>query len=233
MKKQKIIITLLMIATALLILMPKSNAALQSNGSAGTTQTIDNWLPNIRKMEALNGGMGLTETIGGNLVPTTASNNLDVHMEKNTEYGAMAILSASSYGNPNKIASGGTTTGNKTGIVINLNSELVAAGDNGYGIYSRGLAANSASYRDANPKYKNVYNQSETYGPTKIGDAIVETSDWHGGNAKWFYGNYHCILRANSGSIFSYYGWANGTRDAAYFSNQHYSRAAMVCGEGI
>lgn len=131
MKKQKIIITLLMIATALLILMPSSNAALQSNGSTGTTQSLDNWLVNIRKMEALNGGMGLTETIKSDLTPSTASNNLDVHMEKNTEYGAMAILSASSYGNPNKIASGETTTGNKTGIVINLNSELVAAGDNG------------------------------------------------------------------------------------------------------
>lgn len=48
-------------------------------------------------------------------------------MEKNTEYGAMAILSTSSYGNPNIIANGDTTTGNKTGIVINFNNEWVSA----------------------------------------------------------------------------------------------------------
>ena len=49
-------------------------------------------------------------------------------MEKNTEYGAMAILSASSYGNQSKIESGGTTTGNKSGVYINLNKEWVSAG---------------------------------------------------------------------------------------------------------
>lgn len=242
MKKQKIIIILLMIIAVLFILMPYSNAALQSNGSAGTTQSLPNWLVNIRKMEALNGGMGLTETIGEDLTPTTNSNNLDVHMEKNTEYGAMAILSASSYGNPNAIASGETTTGNKTGIVINLNKEWVAAGLlNGY-----------AQFVNANQKYKNEYEGTDTSKDgymhyfsytAKVGDAISETQGWHGSNSSvWFCANRTAtgsnegLLRAYSGSIFSYYGKSlefGGKKEDAHYSQLWHSRAAMVCGKGI
>ena len=51
--KTKTIKIVLTILSVLFIIMPNSNAALQSNGQAGTTQAIDNWLLNIRKMEAL------------------------------------------------------------------------------------------------------------------------------------------------------------------------------------
>lgn len=80
---------------------------------------------NVRKMEELGGAMGLTETLNDNLTSTT-SNNIDVHIERNTEYGAMAILSVSNYGNPSKIKNGETTTGNKSGIVINFNNEVTS-----------------------------------------------------------------------------------------------------------
>ena len=44
---------LLIIITVLLILMPSSNAALQSNGSAGTKQKLNDWIINIRKLVIL------------------------------------------------------------------------------------------------------------------------------------------------------------------------------------
>ena len=144
--------------------------------------------------------MGLTETIdettlepnkkddNGNII----SNNLDVHMEKNTEYGALAILSASDYGNPNHIADGDTTTGNATGVVMKINGELVAAGK----------VLNATNYKNANEKYKNIYNgvlsrqsgdrKNLTFVGTYVkasdngsgydfrrGDAITETEGWH------------------------------------------------------
>ena len=63
------------------------------------------------------------------MLDTSEANNLDIHMQKTTEYGAMAILSVSSYGNPNKITSGETTTGNSTGVVMPLKYEWTQGGD--------------------------------------------------------------------------------------------------------
>lgn len=104
-----------------------SQAALQSNGGAVAKYTMEQWITGIRQMQAIGGSLGLTDTIsGGNL--KSNNNDLDIHMEKNTEYGAMVILSASSYGNPSNIGNGGTTTGNKTGAVMNIAGEWVAAG---------------------------------------------------------------------------------------------------------
>lgn len=251
MKKQKIIIILLIIVMMLLVLTTNSNAALQANGSTGTTQSLDNWMINIRKMEAVGGTLGLTETINSDLTSSSGSNNLDIHMEKNTEYGAIAILSASSYGNPNKIQSGGTTTGNETGIVMNLNKEWVAAG----------WLKNAATFTNANKRYKNVYegtpfhnSSASAYELTytaKIGDAVGETKGWHGsGYSQWLSEYYwttsSCraiynagLLRAYSGSIFSYYGYCQRYGEEhrnfydAYYSKPWYSRAIMVCGEGI
>ena len=96
----------------------KSNAALQANKNPGVGDTIDNWLVKVRKMESTGGTLGLTDdTINESNLTSTTKNNLDIHVQKNTEYGAMAILSASAYGNQNKINDGDTTTGNKTGFV--------------------------------------------------------------------------------------------------------------------
>lgn len=104
-----------------------SKAVLQSNGDTGVTYNLSDWMMNVRKMEELGGAMGLNEKINSDLTTDGDSNNIDVHMQKNTEYGALAILSASSYGNPSKINDGETTTGNVTGVVMKLDSEWVAA----------------------------------------------------------------------------------------------------------
>lgn len=103
----------------------------------------------------------------------------------------------------------------------------------GYGIASMGMRNYCENYRNANGKYKNVYNQGTTYKPNMIGDAISDTSGWHSGSAQWYTTRYDCIVRAYSGSIFSYNARSHSNSDVGYYMQKHYSRAAMVCGEGI
>lgn len=228
MKKSIRKITLLLILSILILSSKQAaQAVLQSNGRTSSIKTIDQWMLQIRQMESPGGALGLTETVKTiGLNSTTGSNNLDIHMEKNTEYGAMAILSASSYGNPNKIQSGGTTTGNKTGVYMKLNKEWVAAG----------TISNSTTYRQAASKYKDLY--TTTY-VAKFGDTITETKGWHGSNSsEWLYDNTSSgLLRAYSGSLFSYYGYGNGNNDANAagfgYDKTWSSRAVVVVGSGL
>ena len=128
MKVKNKILTAMVFGTILsgLIIPNKANAVLQSNGGTPATRNLNDWLLQIRQMQEIGGTLGRTDTINTTNL-TSGATDLDIHMEKNTEYGAMAILSASAYGNPNKINDGETTTGNSTGIVININSEWVSA----------------------------------------------------------------------------------------------------------
>lgn len=219
--KNKIITLLALIAAVLMYSSTTSNAALQANGKSVKTDTINNWLINIRRMEATGGTLGLTDTIGSDLASSAStSNNLDIHMELNTEYGAMAILSASSYGNQNKIGNGETTTGNKSGVYITIgnNGERVSAGVDALG--------NTVSYfKNAVSKYKNIY--TDPYS-AKIGDAIGDTNGWHGGSVRWIDGWACGVNRAYTGSLFSY----NGTIKAIW-DGKDATRAVVVVGSGL
>lgn len=227
MKINKKFLSVILLGTVFIMLgIPnKSNAALQSNGGTPITKDLGTWILQIRKMQELGGTLGRTDTINTEDL-TSEATDLDIHMEKNTEYGAMAILSASAYGNPNKINDGETSTGNSTGVVIKLNKEWVAAG----------YISSSAQYTKANSRYKNMY--TTTY-VAKSGDAIGETADWHSSSSStWLFDNYNSgLLRAYGGSIFSYSGngyfgsdW--GGRDA-YYTRRWYSRAAIVVGADL
>lgn len=224
-----------------------SKAVLQSNGNDGATYSRSDWMMNVRKMEELGGAMGLSETVDSNLTSSSDSNNIDVHMEKNTEYGALAILSASSYGNPNKINDGETTTGNATGVVMKLNKEWVAAGTE---------SSPSTNFKNAVSRYKNVYgwgtanHDGYSYAQyvAKSGDAINETQGWHGSSSsmwlsydvEWgdnYFSRYElALLRSYSGSIFSYYGhgisYRNG-QGSAYYGKAYTTRAVIVQGDGV
>ena len=80
----KKIISILFITCMCLVCMPNFNfAVLQSNGNTPARYPLNTWPSKIREMEKLGGAMGLTETLNDNLTSTT-SNNIDVHMEKNT-----------------------------------------------------------------------------------------------------------------------------------------------------
>ena len=222
--KKKILLSIIGISTICLILNPiKSKAALQANGNGNSTATINDWLINIRKIEAIGGTLGLAAGINGNLTDSGETNNIDVHMQKNTEYGAMAILSASAYGNQKKIADGETTTGNKSGIYIFLNIEWVVAGINNF---------NVVNFKNAEGKYKNIY--TNTY-VAKIGDAITETRGWHGSNySDWNIMDSVGILRAYQNGIFAYRAQSKfGDRDSTWYTKPWFSRAVIVVGNGF
>ena len=221
--KEKFLLSIIGISAICLILNPiKSKAALQANGNTGKTDTINNWLINIRKMEAIGGTLGLAAGINGNLTDSGETNNIDIHMQKNTEYGAMAILSASAYGNQKKIADGETTTGNKSGIYIALNKEWVSAGLNDL---------SSTNFKNALGKYKNIY--TATY-VAKVGDAITETNGWHGsGASRWINNSNTGVIRAYSGSLFSYFAGAGDTSGIALNNRVYSSRAVIVVGNGF
>lgn len=222
--KKKFLVSILAILMVCIILQPnKANAALQSNGDKSATKTRNKWIVEIRQMQELGGTLGRTDIVNTTNLTSNAT-DLDIHMEKNTEYGAMAILSASAYGNPNKINDGETTTGNSTGIVVNMKfGESVA-------VYT-----SKPSKLDLSERYINLYaiNYAE-----KTGDAILETLNWHSpkSNSIWLdhvTDNTSAVerrlIRGLRGSIFSYTG---NYRDGGY-DGAHASRAVIVVGTGI
>ncbi len=221
--KKKLLVSMVGLFAIICMINPiKSNAALQANKNPGVRAKIGEWLPQIRKMEATGGTLGLTDdTINESTLTSTTKNDLDIHMQKNTEYGAMAILSASAYGNQNKINDGETTTGNKTGIYIKLNKELVSAGKIEY----------NTVFPKVNAKYKDSYDEQYV---RKVGDAITETKGWHDSkNFEWINRNdTSTLLRAYSDSIFSYYGIGNNEAQSETYHTkaQFYTRACIVIG---
>lgn len=221
--RNKFCLGLITIFTLCIILQPnKVNAALQSNGGTATKKTIGDWLLQIRQMQELGGTLGRTDTIDKTDLSSEAT-DLDIHMEKNTEYGAMAILSASAYGNPNKINDGDTTTGNVTGVVIKLNNEVVSAGH---------ITAES-QYVNAKSRYKNLYKISYE---AKVGDAISETEGWHSTKYQWINSSSNSILvRAykEGDGLFSYYGVGHTSAFIGSYFQKHASRACIVVGTGI
>lgn len=236
--KEKILSLVSCGALLAMLLMPvKTHAAVQANGSGATPKTINDWLSSVREMEAQGGTLGLTgsaDLTGNDSTP----NNLDIHMQKNTEYGAMAILSASSYGKSTPVhetsdGSLSTTTGNKSGVYMTLNTEWVAAGCD-----TLGTSVNN--FKNASIKYKNVYNLTYV---AKAGDAITETNNWHttSNSNAWFgdrsNGGVSGLIRAIPNSIFSYYGTGaysyNGVEAAAHYSKTYQSRAVIVLGNGF
>ena len=220
-KKNFLIIIVAIIMLCVIIKPNESEAALQSNGGTPATKNLSDWMLQIRQMQELGGTLGRKDAIDTTNL-TSGATDLDIHMEKNTEYGAMVILSASSYGNPNKIEDGETTTGNSTGIVMNLNIERVAAATDD------DVAKN---FVGATRRYKNIYLVNYV---AKKGDAISETYGWHGySKSMWLGSDGHGLLRSIETSIFSYRpDWVSGTASSAS-SKPWASRAAIVVGTGI
>lgn len=213
-----------MLAMAGIIMQPnKVEAALQANGGDPAKYNATQWRTEIRQMQATGGTLGLTDEIDATTL-TSQNKNLDIHMQKNTEYGGLVILSASAYGNSQKIENGDTTTGNKTGVVMQINREWVSGG---YDV------ANVAG------RYKDVYTGSYVEKP---GDGIQTVGAWHGATGNiWFYGDQvSAIVRANSGSIFSYCGrghyfvaGSGNKYDVATASNAWHARATIVVNSGV
>lgn len=263
-KKRMITIGIIMMGYLLLPNQVRA-AALQANGGNPAVKGVGDWMVQIRQMQAAGGALGLTDTINYSETnydaakPETSdlkgsNTNLDIHMEKNTEYGALVLLSASSYGNPNPINDGETTTGNKTGVVMKLNSEWTATALDDV-VWDR-IANASGRYWD---KYTSEVSSNDGvmgYGrwfvyKAKVGDAIAEGTvvlgNWHQpGAVHWFYSDYRAIgygglIRAVNGNVFSYYAKSSETRGdthgimnrEANLWNGYATRAAVVVGSGI
>lgn len=234
-------------------------AALQSTPTTNTQQKRDsaeNWVSAIRQMEQRNQGMGLEETIGSDLSSTSGSNSIDVHMMKPTEYGAVAILSASTYGRDEKTQAITSTNGNASGVYINQNEwEYTSGGPKKLGGPGADYGQGNYGFNYINDKYY------ENYGSTKKGDALLEFNGWHNSSlSEWWqifgnnhltgtysglisnysYGHDHCIGRCmiarGKNGLFSYSFGGTLIPTFVYDSwstAMAYARGVAVVGEGI
>ena len=230
--KAKVIIMAIMVLATILIVSTKTQANYQSvmptreNGVEYLGSVSPKvWINNIRNMEADGEVMGLTETHDeGTLLSTSGSNNIDAHLMKNTEYGAIAILSASKeYGKQGEgsdryVMDGAglkTTTGNVYGMYPTRNYEWTASDFTG--------SASNGFGENINEKYRDMYTEKKE---TKPGDALLP---WHGNSSvTWNYTSSPVYYRGRSSSLFSSY-----SRDASYSSSLNYGRACVVSGAGL
>ena len=204
--RRKIILTMVVAIIAIALgFTTRVEAQLQSRpgATALTTKTVSDLFIMARNMEAPNQTFGLNATIDQNNGTESTSNNIDVHMIKNTEWGAILMLGASAYGYiPAAVASqsGASTTGNNTGVynmAVNGKWFNTASSVNG------ATNANMTKMTSAPQRYWNNYGSTEaTY---KTGDATIETKGWrNGGAGAWLSTSYPLLSRGNNGGMFSY-----------------------------
>ena len=223
MKKTKLILaTLTIMFVALLCSTVEVQAALQANSDthyeSNNHKTPLDWMSGFRQMEEKGGGMGLSENLNGDLTSTSGSNSIDVHMMRATEYGAIAILSASGYGNPSNNKTLTTTTGNKTGIYFSgSNWEWVAGG------------LENNIFSGTNKKYYDTYKNGDR-SSARVGDALGETTNngcqgWHlASTSGWVDGSYPYFVRGGNG-LFSF--------DGSGANSTYWGRGVAVVGAGL
>lgn len=214
-KTRKKYLMILFLALSITILpMGGVKAALQANPNTHVKKTDapTNWMSNIRKMEETNGAMGLSEGLNSDLT-SKESNNIDVHMMRTTEYGAIAILSASGYGNTKTLQNSSikTTTGNKTGVYFTGNNWEWNAG---------GLQGNI--FRGVNAKYYDSYTESSS--SAKVGDTFG-CKRWHSASTSSWVNNSNPYFARDYGGLFSFDNDDNGIK--------YVGRGVAVCGTGL
>lgn len=165
---KRILFIMIMVITILAIPV-NSKAGLQANknGTSLVNTTASDFFSLIKGME--------TGTLGKNTV--NASDGLDCHMIKNTEWGGIAILAAcSSYGTKPANNTNNSTTGNESGIY------QMAGGQGEYTAhYITGTTqAFASNITNATEKYKNVYasNSTRIAGDALSLDTISYSSSW-------------------------------------------------------
>ena len=219
--KVKLLALAIMLVTMTLMPIGQVKAALQANPNTQYTKTAtpENWMKGFRQMETAGGAMGLNEKLKGDLT-SESSNGIDVHMMRTTEYGAIAILSASGYGNPSNAKAITSTTGNETGVMVNTNQWEWNAG---------GLQGNIFS--GVNSRYFDTYTESQS--SARAGDALGSSTTTNPGAAKWHSASYSgwvssgcpCFVRGGVGGIFSFSCGIGGY--------DYYGRGVVVCGAGL
>ena len=217
--KVKLLALAIMLVTMTLMPIGQVKAALQANPNTQYTKkaTPGNWMKEFRQMETAGGAMGLNETLKGDLT-SESSNGIDVHMMRTTEYGAIAILSASGYGNPSNAQAITSTTGNETGVMLNTNNWECTAGGLQEGIF---LGANN--------RYFDTYTSDQA--SARAGDALGSSTTtnpgaagWHQASGSRWIGTYYHFKRGYEG-IFSF--------NYSSSSDSYYGRGVVVCGTGF
>ena len=227
-EKTKLKLILLVVLLATMVLLPVGNvkASLQANPNTHNKKKDEptNWMTNIRSMEKSGEAMGLSETLNSDLTASSDSNGIDVHMMKSTEYGAIAILSASGYGNSQTLQNSTikTTTGNKTGVYFSgSNLEWVAGVLQGY------------AFGGLNSKYYDSYTGAQA--SAKVGDALGTSgttnpgcAGWHSAsNTDWVHSGDPYFVR-DGGGLFSF-----SRGDGYVHISNSLSRGVAVCGQGL
>ena len=218
--KVKLLALAIMLVTMTLMPIGQVKAALQANPNTQYTKTAtpENWMKGFRQMETAGGAMGLNETLKDGLI-SESSNGIDVHMMRTTEYGAIAILSASGYGNPSNAQAITSTTGNETGIILNTNNYEWTAGGLQGSIFS-----------GVNSRYFDTYtgNQSSARAGDALGTSTTPNpgaAGWHSASgSNWVYSSYPYFVRG-CGGIFSF--------GSGFASSSYYGRGVVVCGAGL
>lgn len=236
-KKLKLIIMIGILAIGILLLTSnQSQAVLQANPNTQykTSRSLKNWISDIRGMEDVNGTMGLAEEKNESLTSTKeTTNNIDVHCMKTTEYGAMAILTTSGYGNPSNERYISSSTGNNTGVIL----------DTKHGEWTAGII-DSSKLSGVDARYYDLYTNDANI--TKVGDALGRKDASNPGCAGWHSAGY--ATWPNNQSAFGYafargvrgiftfeYGcrYSSSNSSIGGFKEAGTTRAVVVCGRGL
>ena len=208
------------------------NIVVKPNATSLKYINVFNMFANIRKMELVGNIHGFVQgetatTFTNTGVITNDSNTIDTHMIKNSEWGAVAYLSHSKYGNPGNAAD--STTGNEYGV-YNLNngsSEYVMANMvNSSGNFQVSSASTWSTSTKPEAMYYDIYSYSaDATGETslirgKLGDGTKEvTTDFTSATGRWYSGANNLMSGSNSWGLRNgIYGLSNsstGTTDSS------------------
>lgn len=198
----------------------KVNAAVQSRPGVTSLKNItaNDFFVKIRQMEVEGGTLGKKAQLDSTTYLDSSNNGVDVHMAKNTEWGAAAMLAASPYGSAPSGQSDASTTGNATGIyqMADGTFEYVA------GIYNTSND-DMSKLKNADSRYVNIY----TGEVAKRGDAILETKNWKNSSRAYFVESSYPIFLRSYNALFGYDGWTGATN--VYTS----CRAVLCVGSGL
>lgn len=223
--KNKIITTLLICTSIITLKTTISEAVLESRPDSASlvNKSASEFFALIRRMETSEGPLGLNAVVTEVGTETSNSNNIDVHMIKNTEYGTVGMLAASIYGaKKSEGVSNGTTTGNATGVYQMGTDKNGDRDEYVAGIHEDSPLTSVQNIKNASKKYRDDYTISKV---PKPGDGTIEIS-W-GTNIGWLTPTVPVFRRYRRNGVFD-------TDNSIGNAGTNYSsRAVVVSGVGI
>lgn len=247
MKKIKILAIICALAMATNV-----HAALQSRpGVDAKNASVSDFFKLIREMEATGGVMGLNANFArnsttGEYEETTETNSVDVHMCKNTEWGAAAMLASSDYGAGNNNITNTYDKTNKTyGVTASTTGDMTGVfgmyGGSAFEEYVAGAIISKMNSSDsycgyltkAAPRYMDSYMEGTSYQDLSRyipGDATYEMKTFRGGTSVFIYNTDPIFVRGGSGML------ASSSENGKPYPASYYiwgARACMWVGDGI